>query len=91
MEELIKQLLSQWVQAQPWVMALVTVIAVARAVFKPAMALIDKFIEVTPSKDDDTWWSEFKDKVISAPWYPYVRWFIDFLLSIKLPEAKPGK
>lgn len=65
-------------QNQPWLLGAAVVISVARAVFKPLIAVLDAYVLSTPAKADDEWVREFKTGK--------VYWALDYVLSIKIPE-----
>lgn len=68
--------------ANPHMAVLITIMSVARAIFKPLCSLIQKYVDSTPSEADNKWWLEVQNhKVFQA-----VAYFVDFFLSIKLPK-----
>ena len=64
--------------------AMVMIIGIARTIIKPARALIGAIVEQTKTKSDD----EMLAKVESSKAMGMIRFILDFLLSIKLPEKK---
>lgn len=68
----------------PWVMAIVVVMGVFRAIFKPIMTVVEKYVEATPSKSDDAFLAKIKESKV----YRAVAWFADYLLSVKLPKKE---
>lgn len=77
----------EWLINNPKYAMLITIISVARMVFKPLMTLLQDVIAATPSKVDDEWLK----KMMESKGYKTVAWFVDYLLSIKLPTVKSDK
>lgn len=80
MEQQIIQFLLSLVQNYPWFSVVILVLGTARAVFKPAIALLDAYVLSTPATADDDWEREFKSGKVF--------WFLDYILSIKIPEKQ---
>ena len=67
----------------PFMSAVIMIMGVFRVIFKPTMTWISQVVEATPTKKDDEFWA----KVQASSIYKKVSWFVDYLLSIKLPQA----
>lgn len=63
---------------------LVTLVGTFRLIDKPLMVLLHTIVAATPSKKDD----EQLQKVLASPAYKAFRFFVDYLLSLKLPKEK---
>lgn len=85
--ETISKWIVEWLINNPDYAVIVTIISVARMVFKPLMTLMQDVIAATPSKTDDEWLK----KVMSSKGYHTVAWIFDYLLSLKLPVIKSEK
>ena len=83
----MEQLIAELVMKYPSVMAVVVVLGIFRMVFKPLVTTYQAYVDATPGKEDDERFEEIK----SSSAYKSVSWFVDYLLSIKLPQAKPKK
>jgi hypothetical protein len=81
MEFLILELMNKY----PQLASVLMIAAVARAVFKPIMTVIQAYVDATPGESDNAKWEAVK----SSSAYKGLAWVIDYLLSIKLPAAKP--
>lgn len=80
MELQLIQFLVSLAQNQPWFVTVVLILGVARAVFKPLIAVLDAYVLSTPAIADDEWVREFKTGK--------VYWLLDYILSIKIPEKQ---
>lgn len=83
-EDFLINMMNAAVLKYPWATSVLTVVGVARFFFKPVVALVQKYVEFTPGKEDDT---KLAAVMASKPY----RWFcfvLDWTLSIKLPAAK---
>lgn len=78
MEELIMSFLI----ANPKLAILVTIMAVARAIFKPLCAVIQAYVDSTPSESDNVTWLAIKESKI----FKALAYAMDFLLSVKIPS-----
>jgi len=72
----------EFVSKYPQLSVVFLVMGVFRAVFKPALLLAEKYVEATPSKDDDEKLAAFKQSKA----YQVLSFLADYLLSIKLPK-----
>lgn len=61
----------------------IMIMGLARLCMKPIMTAVGEIVKITPSAKDDA----FLDKVLVNPWYKGVCFVLDFVLSIKLPQA----
>lgn len=77
MEQQIIDFLVSFAQSQPWAMTVLMVMGVARAIFKPAIALVDAYVLSTPGKSDDAAVAQFKQGKIY--------FVLDYLFSLKFP------
>lgn len=59
------------------------IMGIARLCMKPIMTAIGEVVKVTPSTKDD----DLVAKILVSPWYKGVCFALDFILSIKLPQA----
>lgn len=80
MEALFLELVGKY----PSVVMVFTVVGVLRAVFKPIMAVAEKYVEATPTISDD----ELLGKVKASAIYKGIAWLVDYVSSIKLPGQK---
>lgn len=80
MLEIIHSLIDQF----PVLSSLLVAIGVLRAIFKPLMTLLEKYVEATPSKKDDKWLLKVKE----SKYYAGIVWLIDYFASIKMPKKK---
>lgn len=80
----MEQIIIELAQKYPAAVAVLTAIGVLRAVFKPIMTVLDKFVESTPSASDDALLGKLKESKI----YKGIAWFVDYTASIKLPGQK---
>lgn len=80
----MEQLVAEMVMNYPNLMSVVVVLGVFRMVFKPIVTAVQAYVDATPSKIDDEKFEEIKKS--SA--YKSVSWLVDYLMSIKLPQAK---
>lgn len=78
MEQFILDLLMQ----NPKLGAVLSLVGVARVVFKPLMTLIQTWVDETANKKDDEW---FK-KLLESKYYKALVWVMDYLLSVKMPK-----
>lgn len=69
----------------PWLMVFITILGVFRAVFKPLMLVFEKLAGATPTLVDDQMLNSFK----ASKWYKGMSWFVDYAMSIKLPQLPP--
>ena len=81
----MEQLIAELVMRYPSLMAVVVILGIFRAIFKPIVTAYQAYVEATPGKEDDEKFEEIKNS--SA--YKSISWFVDYLFSIKLPKAKP--
>ncbi len=65
------------------IVKIISVIGIARVVFKPVMSTIQAVIGLTPSVKDD----EMLAKIMNSTAYKMVAYFLDWTLSIKLPQV----
>lgn len=80
-EQMIVDFLVNLAQQHPVGMTALMVLGICRAVFKPAIVLLDQYVLATPSVADDKWEREFKEGK--------VYFVLDYLFSIKIPEKLP--
>lgn len=77
MDQQIIDFLVHFAQSQPWAMTVFMVMGVARAIFKPAIALVDAYVLSTPGKGDDEKVAQFKTGKLF--------FVLDYLFSLKFP------
>ena len=82
MLEWLFELFLSYASSHPALGGLIVLMSLSRAIFKPMMTVIEAYIAETPGKKDDEWLGKLKDH----PVYKSVVWFVDFLLSVKLPK-----
>ncbi len=80
----MEAILLELVSSHPAVASVLMGIGVLRAIFKPLMTVLDKYVESTPSAKDD----EKLAKFYSSKAYKVVAWILDYTASIKLPKKK---
>jgi hypothetical protein len=71
----------------PKLAATCTVMYLLRLVMKPVCSAINKYIQDTPSKNDDTWLAEFLDR----PVVKQLVYLIDMFASIKIQAKELDK
>lgn len=71
-------------QNYPWIQHVIAVLVVCRLVFKPAFAILGKYVELTIEKDDD----KKLHKIMESKWYKLAVFVVDMLVSVKLPKLK---
>lgn len=81
MDQAIIDFLIGLIQNYPWFSAVLMVMGIARAVFKPLIAVWAAVVAVTPSPADDAGPENFKKGKLY--------FIIDYILSIKIPSVKP--
>lgn len=67
----------------PIIVSVLLVMSIARAIFKPLMALIQAYVDVTPSTKDNASLAKFKEGTI----YKTIVFIVDYIFSIKLPKV----
>jgi peptidoglycan L-alanyl-D-glutamate endopeptidase CwlK len=71
-----------FLSANPHFAVLLTVVSFCRAVFKPTCALIQLYVDSTPTiKDNEAWKSLQENKIFKS-----LAFIMDYFLSIKLPK-----
>lgn len=80
----MEQLIAEMVMNYPSVMSVVVVLGVFRMVFKPIVTAYQAYVDATPSKEDDEKFEEIKKSSV----YKSISWLVDYLMSVKLPQAK---
>jgi len=76
-----------FLNSNPNLAIVITIMSVARAVFKPACSLIQAYVDSTPKKSDNEKWA----KIQSHKAFKAVAYAMDFLFSIKLPQKDEEK
>lgn len=78
----LADLILPFLMSNPHLAVLITVMSVARVVFKPACALVQLYVDATPGESDNQKWKALQEhKVFKA-----VAYAVDYFLSIKLPK-----
>lgn len=80
MEALLLDLITKY----PAIASVFIVIGILRAVFKPLMTLLEKYVEATPNESDN----ELLQKILSSKVYAAIQYLLDYTASIKLPKKK---
>lgn len=80
----MEQFLVDLVTNYPVGAAILMVLGVFRAIFKPLMSVWEAYVKSTPSDSDDKILEGFKASKV----YKILVWLVDYLLSIKLPSKK---
>jgi hypothetical protein len=84
MSESILEMVIIFMANNPHLAVLITIMAVARSIFKPACSLVQAYVDSTPSQSDNKKWKEIQEhKAFKA-----VAYLLDLFLSIKLPVKK---
>jgi len=79
----VVQLILTWAMAnQDFAILFLSVIGFFRVFFKPLTSLITTYIKFTPNVVDDEIWG----RITESTSYKMFVYFIDWLLSIKLPK-----
>lgn len=68
--------------SNPSLAVVLTIMSIARAVFKPACSLIQAYVDSTPSALDNEKWAAIQ----SNKTFKAVAYAMDFLFSIKIPK-----
>lgn len=82
MSESIMQWALAWLAGNPNMAVIFSVVAIARAIFKPACAMIQSYVDATPSIKDNQKWAAIK----ANKYFKAFAYALDYLLSIKLPK-----
>lgn len=69
-------------QKYPSAVSVFVMIGVLRSVFKPLQLVIEKYVEATPDKADDSKWAAFTQGKL----FKVLAWFVDYTASIKIPK-----
>lgn len=80
--EALQQFLQDTALQYPLFVLFALIMTAFRMVFKPAMALAEKYVLATPSKSDDESLDNFK----KGKAYAAIIWVVDFLTSIKIEK-----
>lgn len=78
MEQTIIDLLVSLVQNYPWFSSVLLVLGIARALFKPLVAVVDAYVNQTETPDDNAAVERFKQGK--------VYFVLDYVFSIKIPN-----
>lgn len=78
----MEALIIELAQQHPHVMSVVVIIGVLRAVFKPLQLVVDKYVEATPDKADDSKWAQAKQSKV----FKFIAWLVDYTASIKIKK-----
>lgn len=78
------ELIAQLAEKAPWVYQVIFIIGMVRLIMKPLMTFLQEVVNLTPSTKDN----EFLDTVLSSKIYKAVAWFLDYIVSLKLPQKK---
>lgn len=84
MEQVLIQQLGEFVAQFPFAAAVFLVMGVFRAIFKPVMTVLHKYVEATPNPNDDVVLAKFEGGKL----YRALAYVADLLLSVKLPGQK---
>jgi len=76
------EMILEFMAGHPKLSAVLMVLGVFRAIFKPAMLLLETYVKSTPSEKDDKWLVDVKESKV----YQFLVWLVDYLTSIKLPK-----
>lgn len=68
----------------PFVMKLIVFMGTVRLFAKPLMLAIQTYVDGTPTTKDNEIWEKIKGNVV----YKIFAWILDYVASVKLPEAK---
>lgn len=80
----MEQLIIEQATNHPSIMAILTIIGVARVCMKPLMEILHKIVAATPSPKDD----ELLEEVEASKAWNYFTWVLDWLTSVKIgPQA----
>ena len=80
----MEQFILELAQKYPTIMAIFMAMGMFRALFKPAMTLIEAYVKESPGLEDDSKLAKIKEK----KWYRYLVYLLDYTASIKLPKKK---
>lgn len=85
MEELalyLTPMLLELAEKHPVSLAIMAGMGSLRAIFKPLMGLLEKYVKSTPSKKDD----EKLGAVLNHKAFKAFAWLLDYVASVKLPK-----
>lgn len=71
-------------QNYPWIRHLVAIMIMCRVLFKPAFAILGKYVELTIEENDDIKLKKF----MKSKAYKMLTFIVDLAASIKLPKIK---
>ncbi len=83
MQDLILQFTTWLLAHNPNIAAGIVVLGTLRLVMKPIMTALQQIVDVTSTTTDN----ELLLKVISSPWYKGLTWLLDYVASVKTPQA----
>jgi hypothetical protein len=78
------EMILEFMANHPHLSAVLVVIGVFRAVFKPIMTVLEAYVGATESTKDN----ELLEKIKGSKTYKVLVWLVDYTASIKLPKAK---
>lgn len=67
-----------------WVRYIVTLMFIFRIIFKPAFAILGKYVELTVEEDDNKRLKRF----MNTKTYKMLAFTVDLLASVKLPKVR---
>lgn len=85
--DMLNDFLSQTALQYPVLLTLFLVLGVFRAIFKPLMSLVEVYVKATGSASQQATLDGFE----KSKFYSALVWFVDFLMSVKLPVQQPPK
>jgi hypothetical protein len=80
--EWLQMIVIDLLASNPNFAVLITVMAIARAIFKPACAVIQSYVDATPDKADNEKWTAIQ----ANKYFKALAYALDWFLSIKLPK-----
>ncbi len=83
MEDMILSFIFWVVSKNPTIAALIVFMGTIRLVMKPIVSAIMQIVDMTETKSDN----EFVQKIIESKTYKAVTWVLDYVGSIKVPQA----
>lgn len=83
MSDMILQFLMWVVAKNPQIAALIVMMGTMRLMMKPIMTALKMIVDATPWELDDQWYA----KIVDSKAYKAITWLLDYVGSIKMPQA----
>ncbi len=87
MEDLFMSFVMWLIAKNPQVASLLVLMGTLRLVMKPVMSALQEVVDLTVTTKDN----ELLAKVLNSKWYKALSWLLDYVGSVKLPQAPEKK